>query len=74
MLQGLYIHLVVFITVNAGLVAINWLTRGEDGGWWFWLPMLIWGFGLVVHASTIYLPVFSQKWVDQKTDDLIGRG
>ena len=29
----------------AGLVAINWATRGDNGSWWFWWPLLIWVMG-----------------------------
>ena len=42
MLQGLYIHLLIYGLVNSGLFAINLLSRGEDGGWWFPWPLLTW--------------------------------
>ena len=51
-IQGLYIHLLVFVVINAGLFGINWFTRGDDGGWWFyWL--LIWGVGVALHAGIV---------------------
>ena len=34
-IQGLYIHLLVYVVINAGLFGINWLTRGDSGVWWF---------------------------------------
>jgi hypothetical protein len=73
MLQGLYIHLLVFFVINAGLVAINWATRGDNGSWWFWWPLLIWVIGLVVHVVATIVPVFSPQWVEQRTQRTISK-
>ena len=71
-LQGLYIHLLVFVVINAGLFGINWLTRGDDGGgWWAIWPLLGWGIGLLVHILVIVAPVFSPAWVDRRADRLM---
>lgn len=73
MLQGLYIHLLIYPVINAGLFGINFVTRGEDGNWWFQWPLLIWGLGLIVHVVMTVAPVFSSEWVDRKADTLAGR-
>jgi len=73
MVQGLYIHLLVFFVINAGLVAINWATRGNNGSWWFWWPLLIWVIGLVVHVVATIVPVFSPQWVEQRTQQTISK-
>jgi hypothetical protein len=66
MIQGLYIHLLIFPIVGGGLFVINWLTRGDGGTWWAQWPVLIWGLGLVIHIVVAVLPVFSSSWVDRK--------
>jgi hypothetical protein len=43
MLQGYYTHLLVYVVVNTGLFFIDLFTRGNDGGWWFYWPLLGWG-------------------------------
>ena len=70
-LQGFYIHLIVYVVVNAGLFAINVITRG-DGGWWFYWPLAGWGIGLLVHAATL-LRVFSPDWVEKKAREAMDR-
>jgi len=70
-LQGFYIHLIVYVVVNAGLFAINAITRG-DGAWWFYWPLAGWGIGLLVHAATL-LRVFSPDWVERKAQEEVDR-
>jgi hypothetical protein len=73
MVQGLYIHLLVFAAINAGLFAINWITRGDDGSWWFLWPLLIWGTGLIVHILVTVAPVFSPEWADRRAQQILSR-
>ncbi len=70
-LQGFYIHLIVYAVVNAGLFAINALTRG-DGSWWFYWPLAAWAIGLVIHAATL-LRVFSPEWAEVKAEESLRR-
>jgi fatty acid desaturase len=72
-LQGFYIHLVVYATVNLSLFAINALTRGENGGWWFYWPLLGWGIALIIHALTTFGGVFSEDWRERKAEELYER-
>ncbi len=72
-LQGLYVHLFVFAIVNAGLFLINWATRGPDGDWWFYWPLLGWGVAVVIHLATTFLPVFSPEWVERRAARMTGR-
>jgi hypothetical protein len=46
-------HLMAYVIVNAGLVAINLLT--SDDYFWFIWPMLGWGIGLAAHGATVYM-------------------
>ncbi|HET9672994.1 MAG TPA: 2TM domain-containing protein [Actinomycetota bacterium] len=69
-LQGFYTHLLVYLVVNAGLFAINLLTKGGDGGWWFYWPLAGWGIGLVIHALTTFTGVFSESWKERKAAEI----
>ncbi|MGH8927244.1 MAG: 2TM domain-containing protein [Acidimicrobiia bacterium] len=73
MIQGLYIHSLVFAVINAGLFAINWVTRSDNGSWWFQWPLLIWGTALIVHALVTVAPVFSPEWVEQRAQQILSR-
>jgi fatty acid desaturase len=68
MLQGLYIHIMVFVVTMLGLFGINYATRGDDGIWWFIWPLLIWGIGLAIHVLVTVVPFFTEEWVERKTE------
>lgn len=61
---GFYIHLGVYLAVNAGLMALD-LSRNPDKTWFYW-PLGGWGIGIVAHA----LAVFSS---DQSRERLVNR-
>jgi hypothetical protein len=73
MLQGFYIHLVIYLVINGGLFLINLLTRGSDGTWWFYWPLLGWGVGVFVHAVTTFAGVFTDDWRERKAQQLYER-
>ena len=50
--KGYYIHLAVYVAVNAMLVAIN-LTLTPERLWFRW-PLLGWGVGVVAHAVVTF--------------------
>jgi len=47
-LRGFFIHLLVFILVNIGLVIINFTT--STAYLWFIHPLYGWGIGVVAHG------------------------
>jgi hypothetical protein len=49
---GFYIHLAVYVIVNAMLVAINLSTSTEH--LWFKWPLAGWGIGIFVHALVVF--------------------
>ena len=49
---GFRAHLIVYLIVNVGLVAINLLTS-PDSLWFYW-PMLGWGLGLLAHGMAVF--------------------
>lgn len=73
MLQGYYIHLLVYAVVNAGLFLINLLTRGEDGSWWFVWPLAAWGIAVVINTLVVFAGVFTEGWREHKADELYRR-
>ena len=52
-----FVHLVVYVVVNALLVAVNLLTT-PDHLWFYW-PMLGWGIGVVLQGVVVLAAV---KW------------
>jgi hypothetical protein len=72
-LQGLYIHILIYVVVNAALFAINWFSTSGEGGWWFYWPLLGWGIGLLIHILTVAFPVFSSQWVENRTERILAK-
>jgi hypothetical protein len=64
--QGLYVHTLVYLLINAGLFVINLLTRGDGGTWWFFWPLAVWAIALVIHGVVTYVPVFSPEWAERR--------
>lgn len=56
--KGFLIHLVVYVLINAMLIAINFLYSPDDI--WFFYPLLGWGIGITVH----YLRAV--RWVESE--------
>ncbi len=73
MLQGYYIHLLVYAVVNAGLFLINLITKGDGGSWWFYWPLAGWGIGLAVHTVVTFGGVFSEGWKVRKAEEIYRR-
>jgi hypothetical protein len=71
--QGYYTHLIVYAVVNTALFAINALTRGDDGSWWFVWPLLGWGVALLLHAATMAFGVFSPEWKEREARRIFER-
>jgi two-component system, LytTR family, sensor kinase len=72
-IQGVYTHLLVYAVINAGLFLINWATRGPDGVWWFYWPLLCWGVAVAIHLVVTFVPVFSSEWADRRAERMVGR-
>ncbi len=70
-IQGLYIHILVYVVINLCLFGINFFSRGDGGAWWFYWPLFGWGIGLLIHVLTVVAPVFSKQWVDRRTERIV---
>jgi len=67
-LKGFYIHLAVYLLVNA-FILVNIFTRtmAEGESFWHWghfLTPFFWGIGLLFHAMNAfdYNPLFGKNW------------
>lgn len=57
---GFFIHLAVYLVVNAGLIVLNVLqTPGK--AWAFW-PLFGWGIGLLFHGLAVFLNAPGAAW------------
>ncbi len=50
---GFYVHLAVYVSVNALLIIINLLTSSQY--LWFKWPLIGWGIGVIFHAMGVFV-------------------
>ena len=63
--MGFYIHLTVYLVVNALLLFINLATSPER--LWFYWPLLGWGIGIIAHAAaTFWLPGVRGRMIEKE--------
>jgi hypothetical protein len=73
--KGFYVHLFIYLLVNAGLFLINWASRGRDGGWWFYWPILGWGIGLAAHGFSVFgaFGLFTREWEERQVKKIVDK-
>jgi hypothetical protein len=71
--RGFYIHLMVYVLVNAFLMA-TYIFQSRTA-WWSFGTLFGWGIGLVAHGATVFLfPHFLGKdWEERKIRELMGK-
>jgi fatty acid desaturase len=72
--QGFRRHALVFVLVNALLIAI-WLATGitaGDGAWFPWpiFPLIGWGIGLALHGWAVYGKGITEADIQQEMNRL----
>ncbi|NNF65712.1 MAG: hypothetical protein HKN07_15820 [Acidimicrobiia bacterium] len=50
LVRGLKLHVQVFLLAAPLLLMINWITLGDDGGWWSVLILQIWAAAAGLHV------------------------
>jgi hypothetical protein len=72
-IKGFYIHLGVYVIINAALFAINMITN-PDALWFYW-PMIGWGIGLAIHLFAFLAEgrLFGPEWEKKKIRELMDR-
>ncbi len=70
-IKGFYMHLIMYIAVNAGLFLIN--RHSSPGHWWFYYPLFGWGIGLIAHAVSVFgIPgILGEEWEERKIEKLV---
>lgn len=71
--RGFYTHLLVYVLVNAGLFAINYVTT--PGRFWFAWTTFGWGIGLLAHALSVFAfgGWLGPRWEDRKVREYLSR-
>ncbi len=72
-LRGFYLHLLMYLVINAGCIAINLFTNPEQ--LWFIGALLFWGLGLCVHALSVFVfdKYFNGEWERTQVEKRLGR-
>lgn len=72
-LRGFYLHLMKYLVVNFGLLAINLLSSPHT--LWVVLVALGWGLGLLLHALRVFGPVWmlGPDWEKREVEKRLGR-
>lgn len=70
-LKEFWIHLAVYVVVNAGLVTLN-LVKQPDKLWAHWV-LLGWGAGLLLNAFQVFGGGMATKWEEKKIKELVKR-
>jgi len=66
-----YIHLTVYILVNAMLIGIWWWSLGPTGFPWFLFPLIGWGIGLAAHGvGTFAGPMYVERQTERELQKL----
>ena len=68
-LKGFYIHLIIYIVVNIGLIFINLIVAG--GPIWFIYPLIGWGIGLIGHSISILN--FGKDWEKRQIEKYMNK-
>ena len=68
-LKEFYVHLAVYIAVNAGLLAINLVN--EPGKLWFHWVLIGWGAGVLGHAVQVFGGGIGKNWEERKIKEIL---
>ena len=71
-LRDFWIHLAVFLAVNAGLSTLN-LVKAPDKLWFHWV-LMGWGAGLLLHGFLVFGGGVAKNWEARKIEEIVKRG
>ena len=76
-LKGFYIHLLVYVVINIGLLISIYAVLGKGDFWQagHFITPLFWGIGLLLHWLNAYdyTPVLGRKWEERKIREYMKR-
>ena len=70
-LKGFYVHLMIYLIVNAFIIAMLVVAGSREGEYvWSWYNLttaVFWGIGLLIHAAMVFRlnPFFSKSWEER---------
>lgn len=72
-LKGFYIHLVIYVAVNAFILINIYLHSDNFWEWGHFVTLFAWGIGVVFHASKVFdfNPLFGKKWEEKQIQKYI---
>ena len=75
-IKGFYIHLVVYIFINAAIFAVSTQDEGFINGLsnlYNYSTIFFWGIGLFAHWASVFGPnfIFGKKWEEKKIKELM---
>jgi hypothetical protein len=73
--KGFYVHLCVYVLTNIALFAVNWASKGQNGNWWFYWPLLGWGIGLAAHGFGVFgaFGLFTRDWEERQVKRIMDK-
>ena len=75
-IKGFYIHALIYIVVNIGLVLTRSVFSDSEfgSGNRYWTAGL-WGIGLLAHGLSVFMPdfVLGKKWEEKKIQELMDK-
>ena len=69
--KDFWVHLAVFLVVNAGLITLNLVKK--PGKLWFYWVLMGWGAGLLLHGFQVFGGGVAKKWEERKIQELLKR-
>lgn len=70
-LTGLYLHLLIFFTINFGLFLLNVLVFPFTI--WFYFPLLMWGTAVAIHSCAVFIH-HEDVWNENSILEVIRQG
>lgn len=72
-LKGFYIHLVIYVAVNAFILVNIYLRSDNFWEWGHFVTLFAWGIGVFFHASKVFNfnPLFGKKWEEKQIQKYI---
>lgn len=77
-IKGFYVHLTVYLVVNAFILISGFLASGEWKVFWAWnsySTAIFWGIGVVFHAFNVFGFdfFFGKDWEDRKIKEIMDK-
>lgn len=70
-MKEFWIHLTVFVIVNAGLITLN-LVKQPDKLWFHWV-LMGWGAGVLLNAFQVFGGRAAKNWEEKKIQEIVNR-